>query len=144
MVVSLNLELEDDLALDNTAWAFLHRRILSRVLLVRDRSQPLLSKMLEADANIRVVEIETEDYRGAESQDILVFDRYVPDKLPEANAIFLNPAGGLPFMPVTETKTESARVIYQNRVHTIMRDVPFIDLSVKESLVVQLPSWEFR
>ena len=141
LVVSLNLELEDDLALDNTAWAFLHRRILSRVLLVRDRSQPLLSKMLEADANIKLIEIETEDYRGAESRDILVFDQFVPETLPDANAIFLNPVDGLPFMPVTETKTESARVIYQNRVHTIMRDVPFIDLSIKKSLVVQLPSW---
>ena len=65
----------------------------------------------------------------------------MPDKLPEANAIFLNPVDGLPFMPVTETKTEAARVIYQDRIHAIMRDVPLIDLSVKESLIVQLPSW---
>ncbi len=141
MVVSLNLELDDDFALDNTAWAFLHRHTPSRVLLVSDRSQPLLSKMLEADANIGLEEIETQDYRGAESQDTVIFDGYVPENLPDANAIFLNPVGGLPFMPVTETKMEPVHVIYQDRVHTIMRDVSLIDLSVKESLVAQLPSW---
>ena len=141
MVVSLNLELDDDFALDNTAWAFLHRHTPSSVLLVSDRSQPLLSKMLEADANIGLEEIETQDYRGAESQDTVIFDGYVPENLPDANAIFLNPVGGLPFMPVTETKMEPVHVIYQDRVHTIMRDVSLIDLSVKESLVAQLPSW---
>ena len=141
LVVGVNLELDDDFTLDNTALAFLHRHTQSRVLLVSDRSQPLLSKMLEADANIELVEIETQDYRGAESQDIAIFDRYVPENLPDANAIFLNPVDGLPFMPVTETKAEPVRVLYQDRVHAIMRDVPLIDLSVKESLIVRLPNW---
>jgi hypothetical protein len=141
LVVSVNLELDDDFALDNTALAFLHRHTQSRVLLVSDRSQPLLSKMLEADANIELVEIETQDYRGAGSQDIVIFDGYVPENLPDANAIFLNPVDGLPFMPVTETKAEPVRVIYQDRVHAIMRDVPLIILSVRESLIVPLPSW---
>ncbi|MDE0503234.1 MAG: BatA and WFA domain-containing protein [Candidatus Poribacteria bacterium] len=141
LVVSLNLELKDDLALDNSAWAFLHRREPTRVLLASDRSQPLLSKMLEADANIELEEIGTQDYRGLESQDIAIFDGYAPENLPEANAVFLNPVNGLPFMPVTETTTKPVRVIYQDRVHAIMRDVPLIDLSVRESLVVQLPTW---
>ena len=140
-VVSVNLELDDDFALDNTALAFLHRHTQSRVLLVSNRPQPLLSKMLEADANIELVEIETQDYRGAENQDIVIFDRYVPENLPDANAIFLSPADGLPFMPVTETKAGPVRVLYQDRVHAIMRDVPLIDLSVKESLIVRLPNW---
>ena len=141
LVVSVNLELDDDFALDNTALAFLHRHTQSRVLLVSNRPQPLLSKMLEADANIELVEIETQDYRGAENQDIVIFDRYVPENLPDANAIFLSPADGLPFMPVTETKAGPVRVLYQDRVHAIMRDVPLIDLSVKESLIVRLPNW---
>ena len=141
LVVSLNLELEDNLDLDNTAWAFLHRRTPLRLLLVSDRSLPLLSKMLKADANIKLMKIGTEDYRGAGSQDIVIFDRYVPENLPEANTIFLNPVDGLPFMPTTETKTEPVRVIYQDRTHVLMRDVSLIDLSVRESLVFQLPRW---
>ena len=140
-VVSLNLELDDDFALDNEAWAFLHRPTLSRVLLVSDRSPRLLSKMLEAGANIELSEIGSLDYRGAENQDIVIFDGYVPENLPEANAILMNPIDGLPFMPVAKRKTEPVQVIYQDRTHAIMRDVPLIDLSVKESLVVRLPSW---
>ena len=139
--VSLNLELEDNLALDNAAWAFLHRRAPLRILLVSDRSLPLLSKMLAADANIDLIETGTEGYRGAGSRDIVIFDRYVPENLPETNAIFLNPVDGLPFMPVTETKTEPVRVIYQDRTHVLMNDVTLIDLSVKESLVFRFPGW---
>lgn len=141
LVVSVDLELEDNLALDDTVWAFLHRRTPLRILLVSDRSLPLLSKMLGADANIELTKIGTEGYRGAGSEDIVIFDRYVPENLPDANAIFLNPVGGLPFMPVTEANTEPVRVIYQDRTHAIMRDVSLIDLSVKESLVAQLPRW---
>ena len=141
LVVSLNLELEDGLALDNAAWAFLHRRTPLRLLLVSDRSLPLLSKMLQADANIELMETSIEDYRGAGNQEIVIFDRYVPENLPEANTIFLSPVDGLPFMPVTERKREPVRVIYQDRTHTLMRDVSLIDLSVRESLVFRLPSW---
>ncbi len=139
--VSLNIELDDDFALDNRAWAFLHRPTPSRVLLVSDRSPRLLSKMLEAGANIELSKIGTQDYRGAENQDIVIFDGYVPEILPEANAVFLNPVDGLPFMPVARRKAEPVRVIYQDRTHAIMRDVSLIDLTVRESLVVQLPSW---
>lgn len=141
LVVSLNLELEDDLALDNAAWAFLHRRTPVRILLVSDRSLPLLSKMLEADANVDLIEAGPDGYRGAGSHEIVIFDRYVPENLPEANAIFLNPVAGLPFMPVTGTKTGPVRVIYQDRTHALMRDVSLIDLSVRESLVFRLPGW---
>ena len=140
-VVSLHLELDDDFALDNTAWAFLHRRTASRVLLVSDRSRFLLSKMLDADASVEFLEIETQDYRGAENQDIVIFDQYAPENLPEANAIFLNPVDGLPFMPAVEPKSDPARVIYQDRTHDIMRDVPLLDLTVKESLIMRLPTW---
>ena len=140
-VVSLHLELDDDFALDNTAWAILHRRTASRVLLVSDRSRFLLSKMLDADASVEFLEIETQDYRGAENQDIVIFDQYAPENLPEANAIFLNPIDGLPFMPAVEPKSEPARVIYQDRTHSIMRDVPLLDLTVKESLIMRLPTW---
>ena len=97
--------------------------------------------MLEAGANIELSEIGSLDYRGAENQDIVIFDGYVPENLPEANAILMNPIDGLPFMPVAKRKTEPVLVIYQDRTHAIMRDVPLIDLSVKESLVVRLPSW---
>lgn len=141
LVVSLNLELDDDFSLDNTAWGYLHRHIPLRLLLVSDRSRPLLLKMLRSDANIELDKIEPHNYRGAGREYIVIFDGYVPDNLPEANAIFLNPVGGLPFMPVTEAKTEPVRVIYQDRTHIIMQDVSLIDLSVRESLVFRLPSW---
>ena len=141
LVVSLNIELEDALALDNTAWAFLHRRTPLRLLLASDRSLPLLSKMLQADANIELMETSIKDYRGAGNQDIVIFDRYVPENLPDANTIFLNPVDGLPFMPVTDRNREPVRVIYQDRTHALMRDVSLIDLSVRESLVFRFPSW---
>lgn len=140
LIVSARLELEDDLALDNAASAILHSLSKSRVLLVSDRHQPLLTKMLEADVNIDLVQIQTQDYQGMGGRDIVIFDQYVPEDLPDANTISLNPVDGLQFMPV-EQKTELVHVIDQERTHAIMRDVSLINLQVKESLIPQLPIW---
>lgn len=139
-VVTARLDIDDDLSLDNVASAILHPPPRWQVLLVSDRKQPPLTAILQTDPHVSLNQIQTLDYHGPGDSDILIFDRFVPDPLPEGNIVFLNPIGGLPFMP-TQANGQPTQVIDQHPTHEVIRDVSLIDLEVKMSLQTQLPLW---
>lgn len=139
-VVTARLDIDDDLSVDNVASAILHPPPRWKVLLVSNRNQLPLTAILKTDPPVSLNQIQTLDYHGPGDSDILIFDRFVPDSLPEGNIIFLNPIGGLPFMP-TQENGQSTQVIDQHPTHEVMRDVSLIDLEVKASLQTQLPLW---
>ena len=140
LIASTRLELDDDLELDNIASALLHRPSRSNVLLVSSRSQPLLKKMLMTNANISFEQIQPQEYREREDQDIIIFDQFIPENLPEVNSIFLDPIDGLPFMPIKST-TGLVRVIDQEQGHSMTKNSSLIDMQVRKSLIPQLPIW---
>ena len=139
-VVTARLDIDDDLSVDNVAAAILHPPPRWKVLLVSDQDQPPLTAILKTDPHVSLNQIQTLDYHGPGDNDILIFDQFVPDPLPEGNIVFLNPIGGLPFTP-TQENGQPTQVIDQHPTHEVMRDVSLIDLEVKVSLQIQLPLW---
>lgn len=139
-VVTAHIDIDDDLSVDNVAAAILHPPPKWKVLLVSDRNQPPLTAILETDSHVILNQVQTSDYHGTGGNDILIFDQFVPDPLPEGNIVFLNPISGLPFMP-TQENSQPTQTIGQHPTHEVMRDVSLIDLEVKASLQVQLPLW---
>ena len=139
-VITARLDIDDDLPVDNVASAILHPPPKWKVLLVSDRDQPPLSAILKTDPHVILNQVQTSDYHGVGGNDILIFDQFVPDPLPEGNIVFLNPIGGLPFMP-TQENSQPTQIIGQHPTHEVMRDVSLINLEVKVSLRVQLPLW---
>lgn len=138
--VTAHLDIDDNLSVDNVAAAILHPPPEWKVLLVSDRDQPPLTAVLKTDPHVNLNQIQTSDYHGSGDHDILIFDQFVPDPLPEGNMVFLNPVGGLPFMP-TQANAQLAQIINQHPTHEVMRDVSLIDLEIRTSLQVQLPLW---
>lgn len=139
-VVTASLDINDDLSVDNSAAAILLPPPKWKVLLVSDRNPLLLNAILKTDPHVSLNQIQTSDYHGLGDNDILIFDQFVPDPLPEGNIVFLNPIGGLPFMPA-QKNGQPIQVIDQHPTHKVMRDVSLIDLEVKASLQTQLPVW---
>lgn len=139
-VVTARLDIDDDLSVDNVAAAILYPPPEWKVLLVSDLNQPTLTAILKTDPHVSLNQIQTSDYHGPGDNDILIFNQFVPDPLPEGNMVFLNPIGGLPFMP-TQENTQPTHIIDQRPTHEVMRDVSLIDLEVNVSLQVQLPLW---
>ena len=139
-VVTTRLDIDDDLSVDNIAAAILQPPPKWKVLLVSDRNQPPLSAILKTDPHVILNQVQTTDYHGTGGNDILIFDQFVPDPLPEGNIVFLNPIDGLPFMP-TQENSQPTQIIGQHPTHEVMRDVSLIDLAVKASLQIQLPLW---
>ena len=138
-MVNVRLALEDDLSVDNVASTILHPPTKWEILLVSDRDKSLLNHILETNPRVAVSQIRPHEYNGAAGRDMVIFDRFVPDNLPEGNAIFLNPVDGLPFIPA-EKNTQTVRIIEQS-AHHVMRDVSLLDLQVKESLICEEPIW---
>lgn len=139
-VVTASLDINDDLSADNSAAAILHPPPKWKMLLVSNRNPLPLNAILKTDPHVSLNQIQTSDYHGVGDNDILIFDQFVPNPLPEGNIVFLNPVGGLPFMP-TQDNGQPTRVIDQHPTHRVMRDVSLIDLEVKVSLQTQLPLW---
>ena len=139
-VVTARLDIDDDLSVDNVAAAILHPPPKWKVLLISDRNQLPLAAILKTDPHVILNQVQTSAYHGTGGNDILIFDQFVPDPLPEGNIVFLNPIGGLPFMP-TQGNRQPTQIISQHPTHEVMRDVSLIDLEVKASLQVQLPLW---
>lgn len=139
-VVTASLDISDDLSADNTASAILHPPPKWKILLVSDRNPLPLNAILKTDPHVSLNQIQTSEYHGVGDNDILIFDQFVPDPLPEGNVVFLNPVDGLSFMP-TQNNRQPIRVINQHLTHQVMRDVSLIDLEVKVSLQIQLPLW---
>lgn len=138
-IIKARLQLEDDLSVDNLASTIVHPPTKWEVLLVSDRDKSLLNHILETNPRVAVYQIQPHEYTGAAGRDIVIFDRFVPDNLPEGNVMFLNPIEGLPFMR-TEKNIQPIRIIEQN-THDVMRDVSLLDLQVKESLICEEPIW---
>jgi Ca-activated chloride channel homolog len=137
-VIQARLDLTDDLEADNVAAAILHPPPIWRVLLVSDRRQPLLTHILRTNPHVDLLQIPPHEYLGTADRDIVIFDRFVPETLPDGNAIFFNPVNGLPFMSV-QKNPQPVRVIDQVTNHPVMHNVSLIDLQVKASLIGELP-----
>jgi hypothetical protein len=81
----------DALKTDDRAFATLPARRRTRVLTVSEGNRYLEAALL-LDEYLDVDERTPRSYRGAEGHDVVVFDRFVPDVMPEAAALFLGPS----------------------------------------------------
>jgi len=139
-VLKIELEVEDDLKVDNVAYAILHEAEKLKVLLVHEEQNKYLEKVLLTNANVQLRQLNFNQYLGTTSDDITIFYNTVPKEIPEGNVIFINPQSGLPFMPVPIEK-RSISVVSQNDNHPVMRFVDLTNLEAKIALEYKLPDW---
>ena len=138
--LKVELDVEDDLEVDNFAYAILHKAEELKVLLVREERNKYLEKALLTNPNIQLRQLKLSQYLGATSDDITIFYNIVPKEIPEGNVIFINPKSGLPFMPVAIEKGPIS-VVSQNEHHPVMRFVDLTNLEVRIGLKSELPDW---
>ncbi len=139
--LTVELDVDDDLAVDNTAHAILHKKQKLRVLLASETRNPYLENVLLTNPNVQLQYVTPRQYLSSLSNDIIIFYNTVPHEIPDGNVIFINPTSGLPFMPVT-TETGPIAVISVNEIHPVMRFVDdLVNLQVQTALSYELPDW---
>lgn len=80
----------DVLASDDRAFATLPPRARTRVLTVTEGNRYLEAALL-LDEYLEVDEVTPRAYKGAGDHDVVIFDRFVPEHMPSAPALFLGP-----------------------------------------------------
>ncbi len=141
-VLELRLADEDDLAIDNRAWAVVPAPRRSRVLFVTPGNDPL-ETALRTDAAVDLAEVtkQTPDYhstapyrQGAETGawDLVIYDRCRPESAPQANTLYI---GRLPFGDDWQQKdaVEVPQIIDINRAHPLMQWLDMSDVLIIEA-----------
>ena len=148
-VISLNLvDVADDFALDNRAWAILSAEKQFQILLVSDRHQPFLINLLRNYGdNVVLQTVTTDEFHGSGDADVVVFDGALTLEHSLLNAsntknfVFINWRSQLLSLTDAPVEMDSGivNVIGQNKTHPIMQDVSLIGMGVKESVNRKLP-----
>ena len=147
-LLEARLSRPDALAVDNTASAVVPPPRRQRVLVVTDGKYPFLNAVMPGlplaeypfvtPAQYEAGEQGPYEENGQSTYDLVVFDKYLPDKLPAGNYLFLGVVPKLKDVTVGET-LENPPLIWWDETHPVLRHVPLYSVYVKEAKAVKVP-----
>ncbi len=147
-VLKLELDHKDALELDNTAYTAINKARRARVLLVTPGNLTLewaldTDEVLELAtiAVAGVAELDKKDHQGlatAGYYDLIIYDRCVPKKMPQANTMFM---GRLPPVEGWSQGEEEIlpMVIDTDRVHPLTQYIEMGNVDILEACSVKAP-----
>jgi len=138
-VVEARIDVEDDLAVDNSGFAHLQPRGSSTVRLVT-KGDVFLQKALGVDPRVQVLTVEPADYDPNAEFDVTVFDGWAPERLSDGNYLLIHTAAENAPVQVTGTVAVPSVVRWDER-HPVTQYASFDDVAVAEALSVQTRPW---
>ena len=131
---------DNGLTLDDTAFAVLVQRKPAQVLLVSNGNQ-FLEKVLTLLPNVDLYRIAAQRYLAVEADrfDIIVFDNYLPPLLPRGNLLVVNPPDRGPYR--TTGSVSRPRVASWDREDPILSFVDIRDLNLARASKIDMPRW---
>lgn len=149
-VLELRATTGDTLALDDTAWAAINTPRRARVLVVFATTNEPLTYSLSTDSAAKLADVtirdaaflQTEEYQtkaAAGDWDLVIYDRCVPERLPQANTFFI---GSLPPEESgwqAEAAAQVPQIIDIDRAHPLMHFLELGDVLVAEARPLKPP-----
>jgi hypothetical protein len=137
-VALANIQGDNGLSLDDTAFAVLTQRKPAQVLLVSDGNQ-FLEKVLTLLPNVDLYRIASQRYLAVEADrfDIIVFDGYLPPLLPSGNLLVVNPPDRGPYQTAGAVSRPS--VTSWDREDPILSFVDLQDLKITRASKLTVP-----
>ncbi len=131
----------DYLALDNTAYAVYSPPTGGRVLLISSGNL-FLDQVLAALPNVKAFRALPPDngQMPEGNYDLVILDGWLPDQLPQANLLIINPPSSTALFSVGDTFT-TTRFVDQAADDPILSFVNFKDVAVREARLVQSTGW---
>jgi Ca-activated chloride channel family protein len=138
-VVRAHIDLQDELAVDNTAYAYLVPPNELTVRLVGEESL-FLQRALEVDPRVHVSHVAVGDYRPDLQADVTIFNGWAPDKLADGGSLLINASARNGPVEVTG-KAPTPTVVRWDEKHPVMRYVSFEQVAIAEALTVSPRPW---
>lgn len=139
-VIQARLLEADALAVDNSAATVLDRPRATKVLLV-GAGNIFLQQALGLLPNVELFRVDPNRFEGVDDTqfDLIVFDAFLPLRLPRQNLLVVNPPDS-PLIPVDGT-VERPRVIAWESENPLLRYVSFADIRIQRASKVSAPGW---
>ena len=128
---------EDVLPLDDEAFAVYAPPASGRALLVTDANL-FLEQVLTALPNVEAFQAPPGDL-PSENFDLMIFDGWLPDELPDTNLLIINPPESTELFSVGPAFEETQ---FQRHIeHPILAFVDFSDVAIREAVALQPTGW---
>jgi Ca-activated chloride channel homolog len=138
-LLEARLDVQDDLDVDNVAYAQIAPRRDVHLLLV-SAGNLFLEKALTLDPRVKVARVPPEGYAGQKGYDVLVFDRVSPRVSGPGNPLYIAASG--PGGPVEVTGRAEHPAILDVKAHPLTRFVTFASTtSIEQALTARPLSW---
>ena len=138
--IEARLEGSDPLALDDAAFAAVRRPAPVKVVLVTS-GNIFLSTALGLLPNVELTTVQPGDALPERQTDLMIFDRSVPDPLPQGGALmFIAPPESAPFFSVTGL-VESPAIRAVDSTDPLLRNVALDGVNILDSVGISLPGW---
>ncbi|MGC8666566.1 MAG: vWA domain-containing protein [Chthonomonadales bacterium] len=122
--ITINLDVQDDLAADNRAYLIIPPRKKIRALLV-GRGDIFLEEGIQADASVELSQMPLAEFAAPTGYDVVLFDGACPRTLPPGNYVFVNCTADR--APVRNTGVvRDQAIIVPDMPHPILR---YVDLT---------------
>jgi len=142
-ILEVRLDIDDDLAVDNRAWAVLMPGRTLRVLLCSRTGNPYLERVLLLDPRVEVTRIEPAAYRpDMAGFDVHVLEGFSPGAPPAANALLINA-----LVQEWSSATQNVArpfIVDWDRQHPVTRFCQFDEVGIVEGMVSEPPPWAQR
>ncbi len=110
-----------------------------KVLLVSGNPDPI-AKVLQTLPGLKVSVVKPEVYAGSGGADMVVLDGFVPQTLPEADLLIMNPPMGAPGLVTSPAGTE-ATVLRSKKGNPLISAVDLQSLRLGQTVHLETPEW---
>jgi hypothetical protein len=142
-VLRASLDVDDALAADNLAYAYVRPVVPLRVLAVTDSPglQADLRRIAAATPNLQFAVVAPADYGGADGADVVLFHRIAPPFPPDAASLYVAPQGDSSPFPAHGTFA-SVPVLDWNARHPALAGIrPELPFALSAAVDLQVPPW---
>lgn len=138
-ILELKLDTNDQLAVDNFAWAIVPNKKTIDVLLVTEGNF-YLQRALNLDQRVRLATTLPANYTNPEDFDIVVFDAFSPLQLVDGNYVFAGSVPNLPDWSMGDV-IEYPGIVDWNRFHSLNKYLSYENLEINQTKNIAVPDW---
>lgn len=148
-VLRAEINIRDDLAIDNVAYATVNPPRSARVLMVTSGNEPLLLALTTSEAakvadlsEVEPAHLQSDEFKQAAlggDYDLMIFDRCVPPVMPQCDTLFF---GSMPLGDTWKRGEEKAQplVVDYDEIHPLMHLVELGNVEVYRGFPVTAPA----